>query len=275
MQIFINHEEFDYVNKVSLIPIPFDDTLSLGRFAEPLLNKLGAGLVESVDASGYEGATHVVDFNAELPELLKEKYTTYLDFGSMEHIFDTKQVLKNVASALTVGGNALIVANANGHVGHGLYQFSPEFFYSAFSERNGFEKTTVILVDLEDPRSWFFVRSPREVRGRNEIPFDRKYYIVCFSSKKRNVSDVEVYQSDYSDIEWKKTNLESTALGTRYQYTKPTIPALKQAIGPYNYIRLRSIYRRAIGREKKPSKAHLIGFDPEHIRKNEFVEYSE
>ena len=57
-------------------------------FAEPLLKSLHASVVESIDASDYEGASIITDFNKPLEYEHHAKFTSFVDFGAMEHIFD-------------------------------------------------------------------------------------------------------------------------------------------------------------------------------------------
>ena len=47
------------------------------RFAEPLLARMGASVVESFDVSPYEGATHLADFNAAV--VPPRQYDTVLE----------------------------------------------------------------------------------------------------------------------------------------------------------------------------------------------------
>jgi hypothetical protein len=49
------------------------DRIAEGAFAEPLFAALGAKQVSSVDASDYEGATFIHDFNEPLPSELRNR----------------------------------------------------------------------------------------------------------------------------------------------------------------------------------------------------------
>lgn len=62
---------------------------TLGEYCEQLfIDYLGSSDVHSFDNSGYEGATHLHDFNHPLPERYHGIYDTVIDAGSLEHIFD-------------------------------------------------------------------------------------------------------------------------------------------------------------------------------------------
>src|SRR3954451_10867827 len=58
-----------------------------GGYAEPVFAHLGADRVDSLDASGYEGATYAHDMNEPLPTQLEEAYSFVFDGGSLEHVF--------------------------------------------------------------------------------------------------------------------------------------------------------------------------------------------
>jgi transposase len=57
-------------------------------FPEPLLKSFDASVVESIDASDYEGVTIIADFNKPLGDRHRGKFTSFIDFGAMEHIFN-------------------------------------------------------------------------------------------------------------------------------------------------------------------------------------------
>src|SRR3954462_8483935 len=69
------------------------------RYIEPLLRHLGAQECHSIDASDYEGATFVHDKNEPLPAELERRYSRVYDGGSIEHICNVAQTLKNYMSA--------------------------------------------------------------------------------------------------------------------------------------------------------------------------------
>src|SRR5215831_7523667 len=56
-------------------------------FAEPLFALLGAKQISSVDASDYEQATHIHDFNQPLPTSLANRFSVVHEGGTIEHVF--------------------------------------------------------------------------------------------------------------------------------------------------------------------------------------------
>ena len=260
-EIFFSKEEYQYVKKRSGVNIKYDYEFSPFSFQEKLLRAFGAAEPVSIDASDYEKANIIHNFNAQVPVNLHQKFSLFLDFGSMEHIFDVKQVLRNIGLLLEVGGHALVLTDANGNAGHGLYQFSPEFFYSAFSEKNGFSDTVVCLIDKKNSRTWLMIKPPKLARGRVNIPTAKQYYVLCLTRKVANVGDVVVEQSDYVDAAWHSHNHQHA------QKTKlPAAPlAFLRLTNIFTYIWLRSLYHEF--RMRAAFKAYRYPFVPESALK--------
>jgi SAM-dependent methyltransferase len=220
-QIFLSQSDYDQLVEMSVLPraeFPTSD------FAEPLLKSLDANVVESIDASDYEGASIIADLNKPLGDRHYEKFTSFIDFGAMEHIFDAHQVLVNINKLLRPNGTAVILTPANGYLGHGFYQFSPEFFYSVFTPKNGFSQTVVILIDWHNSENWYYVKSPTALQERNQIP-NKTYQLLCFTRKIATIDSISVQQSDYENILW-------TQEGYKYQInpSAPTNRSIKSSI---------------------------------------------
>src|SRR3954470_9009219 len=109
---------------------------------------LGARNVSSMDVSDYEQATVMHDLNLPVPPELHERYDIVIDGGTLEHVFHVPIAMENCMRMAKIGGHVIIITNVNNLVGHGFYQFSPEFFFRAFSRENGFEVQR--MVALED-----------------------------------------------------------------------------------------------------------------------------
>lgn len=236
-------------------PLALDGDIATERYGEGLFKLLGAEVVDSIDASDYEGASIVMDFNTPLRREHHDAYSFYCDFGSMEHIFNVAQVVSNAADLLADDGHLLIFTNCNGFPTHGLYQFTPEFFYSTFSPRNGFQRTAVFLVELDsgyggDDR-WFYVRNPAVTGARNKMSGIGTCAIVCVSQKGGRPSSFQVQQSDYEHGAWQ-------ARRHRRQY--PLQPLIR---------RIRQVARRTrdiLG----PNGRDLIKMDIETVSHDDF-----
>jgi hypothetical protein len=167
-----------------------------------LTTHLGAHVVHSYDYSDYEGATHVVDMNQ--PLRTEERYDTVVDCGTTEHIFNVSQALRNISMLGASGAQLIHVLPANNFCGHGLWQFSPELFFSLYSEANGYAETEVFLADLGNSRSWFGVEQPRNGE-RAMVVSNSPLYVLCRTRKVSAASHESVQQSDYV-YAWSRTS---------------------------------------------------------------------
>jgi hypothetical protein len=135
--------------------------LARDRFADRFFRELlGAASLRVIDYSPYQRADIVHDMNQPLPETLHESCDVLFDGGSMEHIFDVKQVLTNYMKLVRPnGGRIFINVPANNLFGHGFYQFSPELFFRVFSAENGFMVHDIYVIEssllnVEMARDW-------------------------------------------------------------------------------------------------------------------------
>lgn len=176
-------------------------------FAEPLLEYCGAGSVDSLDVSAYEGATIVHDMNLPLPDRLRERYTLVVDGGSLEHVFHYTVALRNCMEAVASGGHFATITPANNLMGHGFYQLSPELFFRALSPENGFEMVRLALFETPWNGSWFEVADPQQVHSRVELSGGRPAYLLVCARRVsvRPVFEGTPQQSDYSAL-WNETH---------------------------------------------------------------------
>ena len=140
----------------------------------------GAKQVASLDASDYEHARYIHDLNTPLPDHLREKFSVVFDGGTLEHIFNIPQALKNCMEMVRIGGHFIQLTVANNYMGHGFWQFSPELIYRVFSSENGFKVIAVLLHEPIIIRSagtsfgnWYMVIDPAECQSRVELTNDK------------------------------------------------------------------------------------------------------
>ena len=167
-----------------------------GPYCEALLlDYFGALTVDSIDNSGYEGATIIADLNQPIPAL--GTFDTIIDGGSTEHIFDIAQAYRNIGKLAEVGAQVVHVVPANQFCGHGFWQMSPEVFFSLYSVENGFSDTNVFVADLDDESNWYEVGRP-EAGKRIEIASRSPLYLLVRTIKSREATKQIVQQSDYA-----------------------------------------------------------------------------
>lgn len=249
----------DSLRAARRLALPQLDSIAREEFAEPLFAALGSKRFESLDASDYEGASIIHDFNQDIPEHLRAQFTAYLDLGSMEHVFSVASTVLNVNRLLAVDGQAIILTMCNGFSGHGFYQLSPEFFFSAFSPTNGFDSTMVILIDAHRPRRWYFVRNPAAAGERVHLP-NRTYYILCIARKTRSVNVVTAQQSDYLAL-WQRPGSEGRRTARRFARVRAALRRVRPAI--MKLIPNAVKEQRTVLRVRGPFRRNVKRFDPD------------
>jgi SAM-dependent methyltransferase len=182
-----------------------------GHFAEPFWQFLGAGHVTSFDASDYEGATVVHDFNEPIPESYHSRFDTVVDSGSLEHIFNFPTAIRNLMQMVKPGGHLLIMTPANNFCGHGFYQFSPEVFYGMLGAANGYAVRRMLLAECFPDAYWWEVPDPAVIGRR--VSFENRYWTHLFVIAQR-VKEVEVLahpqQTDYA-LAWNQSGADQPA----------------------------------------------------------------
>lgn len=89
--------------------------------------------VKTVDISTMESPDVVMDLSVAGSvdsSQLARRFDVVVDLGTAEHVADQSAYWKNLYDALRPNGSLVGMLPANGLCGHGLYQFSPEFFWS-------------------------------------------------------------------------------------------------------------------------------------------------
>jgi hypothetical protein len=185
-----------HVQKAKLKTIMnLDNEIDYGGYCENFLRvHFGAVTVESFDKSNYENATHIVDMNR--PIRIDVTYDTVIDGGCLEHIYNVPQALENISKLCAQDGQIIHVLPANNLCGHGFWQFSPELFFSLYSEINGYEETQVFLADVMNEREWYEVRRPQNGK-RVEIVSSASVFVMVRTKRRGSFSHSNVDQSDY------------------------------------------------------------------------------
>jgi SAM-dependent methyltransferase len=160
---------------------------------------LGARNVWALDASKFEGAQFVHDLNKPISPDLKERFDLVYDGGTLEHVFNFPVALQNCMEMVRPGGRLILHTIANSWCGHGFYQFSPELFYSALSEENGFIVEQMVAHVVGPYGRWYEVSNPREIRARIELLSLCPVQLAIRARRTRVVPvfAVSPHQSDY------------------------------------------------------------------------------
>jgi len=171
-----------------------------------LINKFKANSVKSIDNSSFEGADIIHDMNKPI-ENLNEKFDTIIDFGTSEHIYNVAQNLNNISKLCKINGIILHSLPANNNCGHGFWQFSPELFFSLYSENNGFFETEIFIFNTHNKYEWWKVEK-QKLGERLEINSDSPLYILVKTVKKSEIQNKNVQQSDYVE-RWNENSINN------------------------------------------------------------------
>ncbi len=200
-------------------------------FAEPVFKSLGAKNVYALDFSDFEGAEFVHDLNQPLPDKLKQRFDVVYDGGTLEHVFNFPQALKNCMEMVRPGGRVILHTIANNWMGHGFYQFSPEMFFQTLNADNGYEMERLVAHIVGPYGRWFEVSNPEQIRSRVEaITFAPLHLLVCA----RRTAVVPVFaktpqQSDYS-TRWVDPAAASAAVGVEQKAWSAERPMLAKLL---------------------------------------------
>ncbi len=117
----------------------YDEVTQFGKTIHQttLFRLLGYKTTESMDYFPDEHPTYVEDLNCPVPQTLHGRYSLVYDGGTMEHCFNSPQVMKNAVALVKTRGIVIHHVPMNNWVDHGFYQFSPTLFFD-FYGANGF-----------------------------------------------------------------------------------------------------------------------------------------
>jgi len=193
------------------------DKFTINDWCEKLGQELGYQDVKSLDNSKYENATIIHNMNRPISdrpyvkenetENLVGKFDCIFDGGTTEHIFNCPQVFQNIIDMLKIDGIFISVTCNNNFSGHGMYQFSPEFFLSIFTPTYGMEILHLYLAKNDSPLSeWVDVNSHKGYRNETKLDTKEQVYIITIAKK------IDVYaksltisppnQFSYEKIDW-------------------------------------------------------------------------
>lgn len=235
-----------YGNTIDWKTEPYCEKLLEARFA--------ATKVDSIDRSDYEHASMIFDMNDPLPAGFGE-YDTVLDIGTSEHVFNISQALSNIIALCRVGGQILHVSPANNFCGHGFWQFSPELFFSLYSEQNGFRDTEVFVASRKRTGVWYKVRKPR-VGQRVPLASHDKIYVICRTvvAEKSATRGRDVQQSDYVTA-WEQKNADASDQPSEAK--EGTFDAWFHKRVLYKYFRTPSRFNPNLIRMRAPGRGDL------------------
>ena len=171
--IYVNSQYSNYMLHKHGIHHMYDKLVHVYGFSEVLFEELGFEHCDSMDCEDAgDHPTIIHDLNRPVPKDAK-KYDFIFDGGTTEHIYNTPQVCENIINSLEIGGIYCASVPNNNQSGHGIYQFSPEFFLSSYREKYGMEiKELHIAQHGTEKKHWKDVNNfNEEGDGRNISKF--------------------------------------------------------------------------------------------------------
>jgi hypothetical protein len=211
------------------------------------------GIAEYFDMDKFELDSPRIlhDLNTPVPEDLCGRFNLLIDSGTIEHIFDVRQVMENIIRMCRESGWVVHVTPSSNWVDHGFYSFSPCFFYD-FYQANGFGEFTCYVLQLNpdnfyEPSPYFEYSYGMDVGGLIE---PGRQVMVFFAAKKLRPSAALVVptQGVYDSGAARErpappapggrphvSLIESLLPGFLLPYVKPVRPALaavRRALAP-------------------------------------------
>jgi hypothetical protein len=238
-------------------------------YAEPLFETLGAGSIDSIDYSDYEGATIIADLNKPNPQGLSQRFTCLIDGGTIEHIFNFPVAIKTCMDAIKVGGHFIGITPANNQMGHGFYQFSPELMFRVFSEENGF-RIIQLLISVDAPdgelQEWFEVPDPKTLKSRIMLVNDRPITMRYIAQK---IAQKEVFQTSPQQSDYTATwNRHEALSSNNAEAAGGKVRLLIRKFVPYRIKVIANNIKDVLTKEKVHTTS-LGVIDPEQFRKVE------
>ena len=186
------------------------------RFADTFFRVLGAKELVSLDASDFEGATVIHDMNYPISSKHDSAFDCVFDGGTLEHIFNFPQAIKNCMQMLKPGGTFVGASPTSNFSGHGFYQFSADLYYRIFAAENGFEVLSMLGWEEAEGSPFYRIPDPSEVGER--VCFTTSHPAYLYVAARRVSERIPLLkppqQSDYV-VRWKATSRQEIAFSAR------------------------------------------------------------
>jgi SAM-dependent methyltransferase len=154
------------------------DVTQADGFAESLMSALGYPMVEALDFTDAEGAAHIHDLNAPLPEALAGQFDLVIDGGTSEHIFHISTALESCHRMLRPGGVFMSFVACDGWFGHGFFQTGPDVPWRFWHHSLGYEMLEVSIVPRRSPARLIPVADPTNRPRGGELALAGPHMLV-------------------------------------------------------------------------------------------------
>jgi len=229
----------------------FSMNLELTRLAKDFVHAKtmfeAMGLFDYVDLDKFDSDSPEIlhDLNLPIPEKLINRFGLVFDGGTIEHIFDVRQVLENIGKMVCINGCVIHLCSIS--IDHGFYGFSPLFYYDYYSV-NGFGEFECYLMELDLSNvTQTYDRKHRYIKYQYGMSLDGvldkdKEILIFFAARKFNevTQSIVPTQGSYAS----RGNLEDAPPIINKSAFERLIPlGLQPLLRPFRRL-LRAIYKK-------------------------------
>lgn len=168
--------------------------------------------VKSLDINQYENADIIEDLNYPLNEKFHKKFDFIYDGGSLEHVFNIGQGLKNLTYLVKKGGCIMHLLPANNYIDHGFYALSPTLLKDYYIQNN-FKIIEFFLIkqnfNLNKNSPWYvYEYNEEQIKDYDKWNWKNNRMLLWVVAKKNSNSKKVIYptQSKYLKLHNKKSN---------------------------------------------------------------------
>lgn len=229
-------------------------------YTETFWKWMGSKKIEFMDYSAYEGADVIWDLNQPIPAHSRNRYSVVVDGGTLEHVYNYPQALRNAMEMVEIGGHLILMTPTNGQCGHGFYQFSPCLFWDLLNAKNGYR---ILETSLCDTGRESTSKMMRKVEGDNKfeiIETKGPSILLVIAERIGDVPEIlEVQQGSYKVV-WEKAAHKGK--GTKKQ--SAFIVSARSALRKYKTMRRLYAWTKGIAKDRG---YYDVGKEIEHYLK--------
>lgn len=148
---------------------------------------LGAAQTDSMDISGYEGATIIHNLNSTIDDNLRNKSDFIYNGSTLDNVFNPISGLKNTSQLLRAGGRIIHIEHASNYTNSAYLQFSPSWFSDYYIVNNFRDVKAYIALFTTIDGAWNLFACPPDESGQI-YPFQSEYpaFVVIVAEKGEN-----------------------------------------------------------------------------------------
>jgi SAM-dependent methyltransferase len=226
--------------------------------ARTLFETLGIREYLDLDKFDSDNPALLHDLNNPIPPELEDRFGLVFDGGTIEHIFDVRQVMSNITRMLRPRG--CVVHLCSFGMDHGFYAFSPGFFFD-FYGANGFGEFECYLMEVDFSEiTRTYTRRHRYLEYHYGMSLDglldpSKEILVFFAARK--LSPLPLLTVPTQGAYERRGNLQQSPAAPRLSLFERVVPGWLQPLLAPTRPLLQTAYRRA--RRAQVRRAARIG----------------